>query len=76
MIGPRGCDGAVKRGSDRVIFFSNKSGLVRAPPIRPVFCTLGTMATLHIKNKSPRYLQLPSGHTPHFFQQKRKLVFY
>ena len=61
---------------DRVIFFPGKSGLVRAPPVLPVSDTLGTMATVHIKNKSPRYLQLPSGHTPHFFQQKRKLVFY
>lgn len=45
-------------------------------PVLPVSCTLGTVAAVHIKNKSPRYLQLPSGHTPHFFQQKRKLVFY
>ena len=70
--GSRSCDGTV----DRVIFFPSKSGLVRAPPVLPVSDTLGTMATVHIKNKSPRYLQLPSGHTPHFFQQKRKLVFY
>lgn len=46
------------------------------PPTLPVLCTQGTVATVHIENKSPRYLQLPSGHTPHFFQQKRKLVFY
>ena len=70
--GSSSCDGTV----DRVIFFPSKSGLVRAPPVLPVLDTLGTMATVHIKNKSPRYLQLPSGHTPHFFQQKRKLVFY
>lgn len=76
MIGSRGCDGTIKRCYDRVIFFPKMSGLVRAPPILPVSCTLGTMAAVHIKNKSPRYLQLPSGHTPHFFQQKRKLVFY
>ena len=35
--------------------------------ILPVFSALKTMAAVHIKNKSPRYLQLPSGHTPHFF---------
>lgn len=29
--------------------------------------TLETVAAVHIKNKSPRYQQLPSGHTPHFF---------
>lgn len=51
---------------DRV-FFPNKPGHVRAPQILPVFSALETMAAVHIKNKSPRYLQLPSGHTPHFF---------
>lgn len=59
-----------------MIFFPQKSGLIRVPSVLPVFCTLGTMAALHIKNKFPRYLQLPCSHTPHFFQQKRKLVFY
>lgn len=73
-MGSRVCDGTVG-GVDRVIFFPNKP-CCRAPPILPVSCTLGTVAAVHIKNKSPRYLQLPSGHTPHFFQQKRKLVFY
>lgn len=52
---------------DRGIFFPNKPSPARVPQIFPVFSTLETMAAVHIKNKSPRYLQLPSGHTPHFF---------
>lgn len=58
-----------------VIFFPSKSGLVRAPPVLPVSDTLGTTATVHIKNKSLVICNYPAA-TPHFFQQKRKLVFY
>lgn len=61
----QGCDGVTSRRR-----------LVLSGTYRPCLLHLGTTAALHIKNKSPRYLQLPSSHTPHFFQQKRKLVFY